>query len=369
MKITFVLDTFGGGGKERRCLQLIQGLNKAGYNDIQVIIVNNDVAYQELYEANIDLIIIDRKTKGLNIIQTYVSLYKLLKVSRPDIVQVWGLFSTFLVNPIRCFRRFKYIGSYVANCNTPAHFSVERYTVVINTWLADWVIGNSLAGIQAYGIPKRKAKVIYNGFNTERYHSSKSSSSEIKAKMGISSSYIVAMVARLDENKDHKTFIKAAKLVLKNKKDVLFLIVGDGPNAVQLKSLIPENEKRFFRFLGFRSDVENILKMTDISVLCTNPNKHKEGVSNAIMESLAFGVPVIATNDGGTPEIIEQGLNGFLINAHQSIELSEKMLHILNNIDLQKKLSKAAKHTIETRFTLDRMTCHYIELYNELLDT
>ncbi|SDM55406.1 glycosyltransferase [Kriegella aquimaris] len=368
MKITFVLDTFGGGGKERRCLQLIQGLNKQGYNNIQVIIINNDIAYQELYEANIDLNIINRKNKGLNVVQTCLTLYRLLKTFNPDIVQVWGVFSAFFTNPIRCFMRFKYVGSYVANCNKPANYSVERFTILVNSWLANYVVGNSAAGIKAYGIPKRKAKVIYNGFNEERYNSSGPKRHDIKEEMGINANYIVSMVARLDDNKDHKTFIKAAKLIIKKRTDVFFLIVGNGPNLLQLQSLISQNERAFFNFLGFRSDVENILKITDVSVLCTNPNKHKEGVSNAIMESLAFSVPVVATNDGGTPEIIESGINGFLIKSHDSEQLCENILQILDDVVLKNKLSMAAKSTVDSKFNLQRMTAEYIEMYNLLIN-
>ena len=367
MKITFVLDTFGGGGKERRCLQLIQGLNKRGYNDIQVIIINNDVAYQELYDANIDLHIIDRKNKGLSFLQTSKVLYWLLKNFKPDIVQVWGVFSAFFTNPIRCFMRFKYVGSYVANCNKPDMFSIERLNVFFNIILSNYVVGNSAAGIKAYGVPKRKAKVIFNGFNEERYNNLDFNGIEIRDEMNIKANYIVSMVARLDDNKDHVSFIKAAKLVIEKRTDVLFLIVGNGPNLSQLQSLILENERKFFNFLGFRSDVENILKITDVSVLCTNPKKHKEGVSNAIMETLAFGVPVIATNDGGTPEIVKSGVNGFLIKALESGQLCEKIIQILDDAVLKEKFSKEAKKTIETKFTLRIMTDKYLELYNLLL--
>ena len=93
MRISYILDTFRGGGKERRCLQVIQGMNRHGVNDIQVIIINNDIAYQELYETTAKIDIIDRKNKGLSQIQTAKVLYSLLKTFHPDIVQAWGLMS------------------------------------------------------------------------------------------------------------------------------------------------------------------------------------------------------------------------------------------------------------------------------------
>ncbi|WP_298488569.1 glycosyltransferase [uncultured Maribacter sp.] len=368
MKITFVLDTFGGGGKERRCLQLLQGLNKQGYTDIQIIIVNNDVAYEELYLVDAQLHIIDRKKRGLNILQTFIILYYLLRKFNSDIVQVWGVFSTFFINPIRCIMRFKYIGSYVANCNKPKKFSIENFNIRLNSLLSNYVIGNSEAGIKAYSIPRRKAKVIYNGFNEERYINNDFNKVKFKEDIGVSSTYVVSMIARLDANKDQETFILAAKEIIRKRKDVTFLIIGGGPNLEYLQTLITEFESLYIYFLGFRSDVENILSITDVSVLCTNPSKHKEGVSNAIMESFAFGVPVIATNDGGTPEIVETDVNGFLIEEHNSQILSERICEILNNEKLKIKLSHAAKSTIKTKFSLNNMTTQYVDMYNLLLD-
>ncbi|WP_299797926.1 glycosyltransferase [uncultured Maribacter sp.] len=367
MRITFVLDTFGGGGKERRCLQLIQGLNKEGYSNIQVIIINNDIAYNELYDTNIELHIIDRKNKGLNYLKTFLIVNKLFKKFNPDIVQVWGVFSTLFTNPIRCFRRFKYIGSYVANCNKPEKYSVEKLTILFNIWLANFIIGNSEAGIKAYGVPQKKAKVIYNGFNNERLKTTNHSKKELKKQLNLNSNFIVSMIARLDDNKDHETYIDAAKSIIKKRKDILFLIIGTGPNSIKLQTKIEQKDKAFINFLGFRSDIENLLRITDVSVLCTNPNNHKEGVSNAIMESMAFGVPVIATDDGGTPEIINTGSNGFLIKPHKSNELKDKILQVLKDENLHKTFSEEAKKTIETKFNLDRMTAQYIELYNLLL--
>ena len=70
MRITYILDSFGGGGKERRCLQLIQGLNRRGINDIQVIIIDNRISYPELYDTTAKIEIIGRKEKGLGQFQT-----------------------------------------------------------------------------------------------------------------------------------------------------------------------------------------------------------------------------------------------------------------------------------------------------------
>lgn len=363
MKITFVLDTFGGGGKERRCLQLIQGLNKRGYKNIQVIIINNDIAYNALYETNINLHIIDRKNKGLNFIQTCRTIYVLLKQFQPDVVQVWGILSAFYLNIISRLMSFKYIGAYVADCNKSKIFSIERLVVFINSILAESIVGNSEAGIAAYRIPQKKAKVIYNGFNEERLINNLINKEDLKNELNIKSKFIVTMIARFDEGKDYKTFLEAANIILKIRSDITFLCVGDGPKLSQHISENTRSGSDNIIFMGFRNDVEKILQISNISVLCSNPIKHKEGISNSILESMAFGVPVIATNSGGTPEIVEHGSNGYLVNKYDSQDIAEKIIKIISDSKHYKSLSIATKKTVQRKFTLEKMINDFDKLY------
>ena len=156
MKITFVLDTFGGGGKERRCLQLIQGLNIRGYNDIQVIIINNDIAYSQLFETKISLHIIDRKNKKLNFFNTIIEIYKLINNHNPEIVQVWGIFSSSYISIIRYIKKFKYVCCYVADCNRPQFMSFNKLLIFASIIKSDHIVGNSIAGLDAYNIPLKR---------------------------------------------------------------------------------------------------------------------------------------------------------------------------------------------------------------------
>lgn len=252
MKLLFVLDTFGGGGKERRCLQLIQGLNEKGYEDIFVIIINNEIAYKELLKTNSRLVIIDRKNRGLNFFETLSELYRHTRDFNPDIVQVWGVLSAFYMNLVYLFSNFKLIGSYVADCNAPKFFSVHDLTIRLNILLADRIIGNSKAGINAYKIPSRKAAVIYNGFNSKRLDISSVESNSLISSFDSSKNFIVSMIARIDENKDQLTFINAAKIILIDRNDIHFLIVGDGPLSNNLREQVNEKKQRIFTLLVFR---------------------------------------------------------------------------------------------------------------------
>ncbi len=361
MKITFVLDTFDCGGKERRCLQIIQGLNRAGYKDIQVIIVNNDVAFKDLYDTTAKVEIIDRKNKGLNQMQTAKVLYALLKGFNPDIVQAWGLMSSGVVLMIKPFLRFVFLASYVADVMRP-----KGVNAIINRCcylFCTKIIGNSIAGIEAYRVPKSKAMVIYNGFNEIRLLN-KIDKEQKKSELQITTPYVIAMVATFWRGKDWDCFLQTAKMIIKERNDITFLAVGTGPSWEEFNDKIIDDERGLIRMMGKRDDVDELFQICDVSVLVSN---YGEGVSNSIMESMAFGVPVVATNSGGTPEIIIDEENGILLMQNDVKELKEKVLMLIDNQDVRCQLGLHAAKTITEHFSLEKKTQQYIDLYKLLL--
>ena len=370
MRISFVIDAFNAGGKERRCLQIIQGLNNAGYKDVQLIIINNGIAYHEIYDTSATIVIIDRKRRGISEYKAIKELREHLKSFKPDIVQAWSKISALFVSLIKlsCRPNFKYLISYVADCNAPVRKTARYYLNKFNICVAKKIIGNSEAGLKAYSVPLNKRVCIYNGFNQERKEKVKSINLEEKKKeLGIISPYVVSMIARVDNNKDYESFIKFAHKILKKHKDVIFLAVGTGNKLEYFKRLIPKENQESIKFLGYRDDVEELIMISTVTVLLTNYRNHKEGISNAILESMALGVPVIATLDGGTPEIIENGFNGYTVsnnNIDQCINCLEK---ILSDNTLRSCLSENCQSTVYHKFNLENTTSQYIKLYLSIL--
>ena len=366
MRITFIIESFQRGGKERRCLQLIQGLNKAGCRDIQLILVNNNIEYPEVYETSAKIEIIDRKGRKLSHLQTYKAIKKSICDFNPDIVQAWGELSMMYATMVRLTKRFTYICANVADCNKMAPLSFRNIVCRLSYCLADSVVGNSNAGLRAYKAPKKKATCVYNGFNENRFALAENIDYEaLKAELGVDTKYLVAMFARVDYYKDPDAFVALAKKVLAERDDVTFLVVGKGLYYDRYKGVTgPKNR---LRFIGFRSDVEPLMAMTDVSILFSNYKFHQEGVSNSIMESMAFGTPVIATDGGGSPEIIEHGVNGYLVKENNIEESSRILCTLLDNPAELKRVSENAKSTIQERFLLATMVENYLKLYRKLL--
>lgn len=365
MRITFVLDTFGGGGKERRCLQVVQGLNQFGITDIQFIIINNNVAYPEIYQTSARVIIMDRKAFRMSDRQTYKTLKSFICDFKPDIVQGWGFLSLFFLNLLRITNKFTYIASHVADGNKPQ--GVSKWINKLTAILADAIVGNSLIGLKAYGIPSKKAICIYNGYNPERLEKAMTVNLDaLRHELGIDTPYIVTMVARVDENKDYACFLNIARQICSKRNDVTFLSVGKGCLLDKFQQETISDQR--IKFVGFRSDVEAILRMTTVSVLCTNIEKHQEGISNTILESMAMGVPVVATYGGGTPEVVDNGRCGYCIKNNVVSDFVEKVMSLIVDKELRAKFSLACKEIVAEKFSLKESTAKYCNLYNTLLN-
>jgi len=99
-----------------------------------------------------------------------------------------------------------------------------------------------------------------------------------------------------------------------------------------------------------------------------NSRLHGEGISNAITECMALGKPIVATNDGGTPELVLEGQTGFLVPSHDAGALTDRVLKLLHNAELVNEFGMKGRRLIETAFSLDTMTDAYVRLYRGLAD-
>ncbi len=294
----------------------------------------------------------------------FFQLFRQVKKIKPDIVHSWSIMTAFYASPICRILKTPHISGFVADCNSLNKFSLYYFAVKFPYWMANAIIGNSQAGLVAYKVPNNKGLVIYNGFEMKRLDIN-DNREYLRKKLSINTPYIVSMAARFDRMKDFETFFGGAEILLKKRTDITFLAIGKGDLYDEFAKKNAEKGNENIRMLGFRNDIEAIMKITDIGVLCTNPVYHAEGISNSLMEFMAFGKPVIATSGGGVSELIQDFQNGFIITPKHPDLLASKIDILLSDRRLLERIGNNAKDTIVTKFSLDTMTTNYIQLYKE----
>jgi glycosyltransferase involved in cell wall biosynthesis len=210
-----------------------------------------------------------------------------------------------------------------------------------------------------------KSAVIYNGFSFDRLKNIDNADT-IREKFGIKTPFVVGMVASFLNYKDYDTYIKAALKIVESRKDISFLCIGDGDDS-DYKKMVRDDAKDNILFLGRQSKVESIMNICEIGVLTTNVNFHGEGISNALMEFMSLGKPVITTNFGGSVELVDENETGYLIDAFNPAQLADRIVYLIDHAQERERVGQNAHRTVEVKFSLENMVRLFREEYINLL--
>ena len=361
MRILFFIDSYPAGGKERRLLELMKGLKATPGISFGLVIMSNDIHYREIFELGIPVHQVIRKTK--KDLSVFSKFMKLCREFKPDIVHCWDSMTAVYLVPVCRILGIRLVNGMIVDAPAKQNFRNKVWLRAKLTFpFSSRVIGNSKAGLKAYGAPAKRSVCIYNGFNFNRADSLQDGIA-MKKKLGIGPEYVIGMVASFSIFKDYPTFFGAAEKLLVKFPGITFLAIGDDTDSPEAISLVSEMNRKNFRFLGRSSGIESLVNIMDICVLST----YTEGISNAILEYMAMGKPVIATDGGGTSEIVEDGRTGYLVRTSDPVQLAEKMEILINDPVLRSRMGEAGKQRVREIFSIDSMMNGFISEYRKLV--
>jgi glycosyltransferase involved in cell wall biosynthesis len=211
-----------------------------------------------------------------------------------------------------------------------------------------------------------KCVVIYNGINLDKF-SPREKDPELMSEFGLEGKKVVGIIARLVPQKDHETFLQSAVKIKERLSDTRFLIVGEEEGKSGLRQKLQERTVELglaeeVIFTGMRRDIVPIISLFDVAV----QSSLREGFSNVIVETMAMGIPMVATNAGGNAEAIEDGKNGFIVPCQQPDLLAERVVKILRDKELALKMQAHARSQANL-FSLETMAQKTKDLYHLLL--
>ena len=182
-----------------------------------------------------------------------------------------------------------------------------------------------------------------------------------KKELGIfNNDPIVGMISCLKPQKSPMDFIKASLEIYKRRPDVNFLLIGDGALKTKCKRLLSDTSLNGkFIFAGWRRDISSILDVLDVVVLTSK----WEGMPISIIEAFCKGCPVVATDVGGTSELVKDGVTGYLTRPGSYKEIAGKVLRILEDRACFSKMKEEASLSIDDSFGVERMVKEIEELY------
>ena len=255
-------------------------------------------------------------------------------------------------------------GAYV----TPMQRRVQRAVCC----LADRVVVNAEAVRQwlvADGYDDRRITVIRNGIDPAPFATTRTPG-KLHQELGLPpGAPLVAVLSRVSPIKGLEYFVQAATMVAWRVPQARFLIVGEAePHDAEYRRGLEAYAARLglgrrLVFTGLRMDVPDVLAEVAVSVL---PSL-SEGLSNVLLESMAAGVPVVATRVGGNPEVVQDGVTGFLVPPRDAPGLADAISRVLEERDLAHQLGRAGRARVVARFSIHDMVRQTEQLYEALL--
>jgi len=214
------------------------------------------------------------------------------------------------------------------------------------------------------GIDSSKILVIPNGIDTERFNP-EGNFADIRKGFSIKESDIVlGFVGRVVPTKGLEYLIDALPFLKKEFKNIKLLITGEGSTMERLKKKAKENNVHdSIIFTGKRRDIPDILSCTDIFVMPSVA----EGLPNALLEAMAMGKPIVATEVGGIPEVIKNGHSGLLVPPRNPEALATAIKDLISNEQLAAKMGQAARHIVLDNFSIWSIAQKWQTLYLSIL--
>lgn len=368
MKVLHIINNLGSGGAEKLLVESLPLLNKINEINVDVLLLTDD---KKIYNKELEKEGIKVETIDLNNIYNPLNIIKIKKYiekNQYDIVHSHLFPSQYWVGIARKLlkaKNVKFITTEHSNNNRRRNKPYFRYLdkLIYSNYdyiicITDKVRMNLVKWIRPKEKDMKKFIVINNGVNINKYREAiPYSKSELNYNFG-DNIKLICMVSRFSEAKDHPTLIKAMKCLPNN---VHLLMIGEGPLKHMNQDLVEElgvNDR--VHFLGFRHDVERLLKTSDIVVL----SSHWEGLSLASIEGMASGKPFIASNVEGLNDIVKDA--GLLFEEGNYIELANTIIKLLNDNNFYIEVSnKCFKRALS--YDIELMLKETINLYSNLL--
>jgi glycosyltransferase involved in cell wall biosynthesis len=233
--------------------------------------------------------------------------------------------------------------------------------------LADRIISSGEAAarvVAAAGVPAARIVPIPPGVDTARFHADVSGAG-VRAELGLDGAPVAGLVANIRGSKGHDVFLEAARRVLACEPGARFLIVGDGIGFDDVRRRVGAlGLEAAVRMTGFRRDIPEVMAALDVLVL---PSLRSEAASQVIAQALAVGTPVVATDVGGSGELVRDGDTGRLVPAGDADALAAAILACLTDREGARAMARRGQRLVRERHSLDAAMARTTVVYRELL--
>ena len=351
IKVLYIISSAEMGGSQQSLLMLVKNMSRDGF---ERVIVSSEKGFltDELVKLGERVIIIREKSRfGLLSLAKFVCILKKEKV---DVIHLYASRVKAIVAKLTCnipvVERINMARDRRIFC--PSYFRlIDNFMLrfVDRIITVSKFLENSLV---ERGISRSKIITVYNGICYEKFGDYSERDTMKKGFNIAETDFVIGTVCRLVKGKGIEYLFRAVAVILKSYPSAKLLVVGDGPMKKVLERLVIElNLDGKVVFTGVRKDVPKLFSIMDVFVL---PSLY-EALPNVVLEAHAAGVPVVATNVGGSPEVIIDNKTGLLVEPGSVEQLADAISYLLDNREKAGNMAKLAKERIRKKFMVEDM--------------
>ncbi len=362
-RIAFCITDLDPGGAERAIVQLAVGLDRTEWDPRVYCLGPPGALVDRLKAAGIAVECLGaRSARSVGVI---LRLARHLRAFRPAILQ------TFLFHANQAGRMAGRLARVpIVVCGIRVAEREERWHLLLDRWTQSLVTHNVCVSraVADFSVARGrlrpdKVSVIPNGVDCERF--SRAMPADL-SKLGIPrGARTILSVGRLHPQKGHDLLIDAMAPLLAKHPDLHVLIVGEGPSREKLQSQIVElGCREQVHLAGWRADIPEIMKACTVFAL---PSRW-EGMPNVVLEAMAAGLPVVATEVEGVREVITDGVSGSIVQGDSAADFRSGLQNMLDDAALRARFSIESQISAEKDFAIRSVVVKYGNLYHEMLD-
>lgn len=361
IRVSFLIDNLSRAGTESQMLALVRSLDRAEFAPSIALLDGSAAESRELEPADCPVLRLGLRSfrHVPSALAASAKLVRFWRGERVDVVQTYFIDSTYFGVPlarVAGVRRVVRVRNNVGHWVTPLHQTLGAFV----GRLAHATLTNSEPGREALRkherLPRRKLAVLENGVDLERFD-------HVAPPRFGRDARTVGVVANLRPVKGVECFVRAAAAMAARFPALRFLIAGDGEQRAALESLAAElGVGGRVLFLGRLTNVERFLSEVDLAVL---PSR-AEGMSNALLEYMAAGRPIVATQVGANPRLLGHGERGRLVPPEDAAGLAAAIAQLIEDAPLARRLAQAARAHVRAEWGRDGMRRRFEDFYRRL---
>jgi glycosyltransferase involved in cell wall biosynthesis len=372
INLLFIIDLLIGlgGGTETHLANYLFAMNRDKFNaTVCTFHTDHGKNFQKIQNSGIDVVHIPvRKTYGLTALLRFFSFYHLIHKKKIDIVQTF-LFKSdtygVLCSKLSGVKHIISSKRDINNLKKPRQLLLNR---ICNPFINHFIV-NCVAVREAVAatenISSKKMTLIYNGVDTDRFKpQDQLETRAMMESLGINKgSFVIGSVAIFRPEKAYHIFFDGIEKIQPMIKNLAVLVIGKGPLKQMYESYCRDKGMTYITFVGSTAAMEKYMNCMDI--VCLVPNKN-EGFSNAIIEAMAVGKPVIATDIGGNAESVIDGETGIVIPPNDPSSFADALWRLYQDNQLRTQMGINGRRRVLKYFTLPQMADKMETLYDQL---